>query len=215
MNNKYELVILFLVARNRAGKTKYATTLAEYGIPTFSAREVIKNRHFKLRKTPLPSERQKFQDFAIGQKKKHGAHTFIAESLKQIPTDSKIILFESIRASGEAQWIKNFPRTWKKKKVKAVLIHIDASYEVRLRRYLSESGENNLSAGEVSEEKFNEDETRTNSGTEDWSENISAVIPYADLVVENNTEEDFNRGFNKIISYAQSFLNQTSKSQHY
>ncbi len=98
---------------------------------------------------------------------------FNSSTSKQRKREGADVVIESIRAIGEADFLKS---------VGASILAVDADKQIRYERVTLRGS----LTDKVTFEEFSEQEDREMAATEPWDMNISGVIKMADIVITND-----------------------------
>lgn len=207
MNRKFNKVCTLFIAQNSAGKSVIAQQLNALGYYHYSVREKIGEQYRDKMGHSLEHIRESFSSFAKNQKRLYGPEIFIREIVDDFfNSDHHFCVIESLRAPGEAAWIRYAEKQKLYPGMKFILIGITARKKIRKQRFLTRT---DGLAIQATVEEFERQEHLCNNGTEEWSENISRAFQYADFILRNNTEEDKIGAINRIHTEGKKSLDLT------
>lgn len=156
-----------------AGKGTVVEYLKTKGFRHFWARAFFVE---EIERRGLPVNRDTMTSVANDLRATHGSDYFVRESLATLGNIETNAVIESIRTTGEAQYLKDKG---------ALLWGIDADPRVRYDRVVLRSS----GTDKVSFEKFVADEEREMHNTDTAKQNIAGVMKLADHIFYNTTTQ--------------------------
>jgi len=159
------------------------------GFSRYSARALILE---EVRARHLPETRASMREVANDLRREHGA-SYIVERLCAMAKDDTNAVIESLRAVGEAEYLK---------REHIVLFGVDAEQKVRYERVAHREDDE---LAHVSFEDFCNMEERERASTEEWDMNVFGVLERADVRIQNNgTLEQLHQAVDGALVRAQS-----------
>lgn len=159
------------------------------GFSRYSARALLLE---EVRARHLPETRASMREVANDLRREHGA-SYIVERLCAMAKDDTNAVVESLRAVGEAEYLKAQNIT---------LIGVDAEQKIRYERVAQQADDE---LAHLSFEDFCTMEERERASTEEWDMNVFGVLDHADIHIQNNgTLEDLHYAVDEALVRAQS-----------
>lgn len=173
-------MILGITGTIGAGKGTLVEYLIEKGFKHYSARKFLLG---EIERRGIPKDRDSMRLVANDLRKERGPAAMAEALLAQAEQDGGNAIIESLRAIGEAEFLK--PRGVK-------ILAVDADRKIRYERVVLRGSETD----HISFEEFCEQEDRELDSREPWDMNILGVMKRADARVTNDgSRKDF---FKKI-----------------
>lgn len=159
------------------------------GFSRYSARALILE---EVRARHLPETRASMREVANELRREHGA-AYIVERLCTMAKDDSNAVIESLRAVGEAEYLKEQD---------ILLIGVDAEQRIRYER-VAHQEDNELA--HLSFEDFCTMEERERASTEEWDMNVFGVLERADVHIQNNGSlEELHQAVDEALVHVQS-----------
>lgn len=183
-------MLIGVAGTNGSGKGAVIEYLAGVkGFSRYSARALLLE---EVRARHLPETRASMREVANELRREHGA-SYIVERLCEMAKDDTNAVVESLRAVGEAEYLK---------KQHIMLIGVDAEQKVRYERVAHQESDE---LSHVSFEDFCQIEEHERASTEEWDMNVFGVLERADIHIENNGSlEELHQAVDEALVRAQS-----------
>ncbi len=166
------MIIIGITGTIGAGKGTVVDYLVNMkGFRHYSARKLISDEVAKL---GLPMNRDSMTAVANQLRKEYGADYIAKELYKQASIHNEHAIIESLRTIGEIEVLE--------KEVGFTLLAVDAPIELRYQRIVSRGS----TTDHIDFEKFQAEEIREMSSTDETKQNLSACIARAKYVIENS-----------------------------
>lgn len=181
------MIIISLAGTNGAGKNTVAERLRDkWGFLYFSARDILIE---ELEKRGWPTDREHMRKLGDGWRAEHHPAYVLEKLYRKGQETGQNTVIESIRAIGEAKFLKDQPNAW--------LVAVDADPKIRYQRSLSR----NSSTDQVTFEEFLAHEKAEAIIDDPTKMNVPGVIALADFVIRNDGSiEDFDRQIDEIVT---------------
>ncbi len=170
-------VVIGLVGPIASGKGTISEFLVTKGFKYFSLSDVVRE---ETRKRGLVVNRTNLQDVGNELRKQFGGAVLVERISNQVK-DNELVVIDGVRNPYEVKYIKE--------QLDGDILHISASKDNRLNRYIARAKSRN--EGEVSKDKFKQIDARDlGQGEDSKGQQVAECIKLADFRIVNNSSID-------------------------